>query len=101
MDKKIELLIKLNTLRDVELKLLEAKTEYFVIPDLVFEILKEVEESYKPNLGLGAEEEAQAIKTIENEIVYKPNEYGYLYNKPVSEMTEKELDVWYEMSNPD
>lgn len=47
MDKEIEKLIKITTLRDIETKLLEAKLENYIIPDLVFEILKNLEDNYK------------------------------------------------------
>lgn len=39
-------LIKISTLRDVQIKLKEAQLEGFVIPELVFEIIKNLEESY-------------------------------------------------------
>ncbi len=46
MNKEIELLIQKNTLRDLEIKLREALLNNSVIPDLVFEIMKNLEDSY-------------------------------------------------------
>ena len=46
MNKEIENLIQKKTLRDVEIKLKEAQIEGFIIPDLVFEIISQVEDSY-------------------------------------------------------
>ena len=44
---KKENLIKKVALRDVEIALKESLREGFIIPDLVFEILKEVEKTYE------------------------------------------------------
>ena len=46
MNEEIEHLIKISTLRDVQVKLKEAQLEGFVIPENVFEIIKNLEESY-------------------------------------------------------
>lgn len=46
MDKKIEILVQKNTLRDLEIKLREAMLENQIIPDIVFEIMKNLEDSY-------------------------------------------------------
>lgn len=46
MDKKIELLIQQNTLRDLEIRLRETSLEGNIIPDLVFEIMKNLEDNY-------------------------------------------------------
>ena len=43
MTEEIEKLIKISTLRDVEIKLKEAQLEGLVIPEIVFEVIKEVE----------------------------------------------------------
>lgn len=43
---EIELLIIKNTLRDLEIKLREAQLDNQIIPDLVFEIMKNLEDSY-------------------------------------------------------
>ena len=45
---KIEKLIQKNTLRDVELELKKAQLNGAIIPDLVYEIVHEVEDSYRP-----------------------------------------------------
>ena len=46
--KEIEKLIKLSTLRDVQIKLREAQLDSFIIPDMVFEIIKDLEDEYNP-----------------------------------------------------
>lgn len=43
MEEEIERLIKISTLRDVEIALLKAKESGQIIPDTVFEIIQEVE----------------------------------------------------------
>jgi hypothetical protein len=47
MDKEIEMLIKINTLRDVEIKFREALLKGFIIPELVFEVMKDLEAGYR------------------------------------------------------
>jgi len=47
MDKEIELLIQINVIRDLEIKLLDKKLEGTVIPQIVFDIIKDLEDSYK------------------------------------------------------
>ena len=47
MSEKIETLIKKITLRDVEMRLLDAKLEGMIIPDEVFTIIKNLEDSYE------------------------------------------------------
>lgn len=46
MTDEIEHLIKISTLRDVQVKLKEAQLDGFVIPELVFEIIKNLEDKY-------------------------------------------------------
>lgn len=46
MEKELQRLVQLNTLRDLEIKLKEAKLENYIIPDLIFEIMKDLEDSY-------------------------------------------------------
>ena len=46
MTNEIEHLIKISTLRDVQVKLKEAQLEDMIIPQIVFEIIKNLEESY-------------------------------------------------------
>ena len=43
----MELLIRKIVLRDVEIKLTEARIEGSIIPDIVCEILKDLEDNYK------------------------------------------------------
>lgn len=43
MDNEIKRLIKLSTIRDIEIALLKAKESGQIIPDTVFEIIKSVE----------------------------------------------------------
>jgi len=50
MNKEIENLIKKSTLRDVELKILEAKTRGEIIPDNVITILRELEIQFNKEL---------------------------------------------------
>ena len=47
-NKEIEFLIQKNTLREVEIKLKEAQIKGMIIPEVVFEIIHNVEDSYKP-----------------------------------------------------
>mgnify|MGYP003704006879 CR=1 FL=1 len=47
MNKELELIIKKIVLRDVEIKLKEARLEGYVIPDMIYNILKEIEISYE------------------------------------------------------
>lgn len=47
MDRKIVTLVQINTLRDLEIKLREALLDNQIIPDLVFEIMKNLEDNYK------------------------------------------------------
>ena len=49
MNKEIENLIKKSTLRDVEIKILEAQTKGEVIPDNVITILRDLEIEYGKN----------------------------------------------------
>lgn len=46
MNKEIENLIQVSTLRDVEIKIKEAQIRGEVIPDNVIEILRDLEKSY-------------------------------------------------------
>ena len=46
MDKTIEQLLRIDTLRDLEIELKEAKLDGAIIPDLVFEIMKSLEDNY-------------------------------------------------------
>lgn len=46
MNLELERLIKISTLRDVEIKLRQAQLENFIVPDNIFELLKEVEKTY-------------------------------------------------------
>ncbi len=43
---KLKLLVQQNILRDLEIKLKEAKLDGLVIPEVVFEIMKDLEDSY-------------------------------------------------------
>ena len=53
MTNEIEKLIKISTLRDVEIKFKEAQLKGFIIPDLAYELLKELEDSYqKENVNI-------------------------------------------------
>lgn len=47
MNKNITKLIQLNTLRDIEIKLLKLKQEGQIVTDNVFESISELEEEYK------------------------------------------------------
>jgi len=47
--KEIELLIKKSTLRDVTIKLLDKKLEGMIIPDIIFDILQDLENGYESN----------------------------------------------------
>ena len=47
MDKEIKLLIQKNVLRDLEIELLDKKLKGMIIPEIVFEIIKELEDKYK------------------------------------------------------
>ena len=47
MSKEIENLIKKLAIADVKLKLLDAKLEGVIIPDEVFTIIKNLEDSYE------------------------------------------------------
>jgi len=49
MDKQIKRLVQISTLRDVQIKLLEAKQDGFIIPQIVFEIVRDLEDSYDLN----------------------------------------------------
>lgn len=49
MDKQIEKLIQKIVLRDVELRLLAAKENDEIVPDNIFEILKDLEQEYDQN----------------------------------------------------
>lgn len=51
MDKKIENLIRKTTLRDVEIKLKYAMLEGMIVPDAVFEIMKNLEDEYNQLLA--------------------------------------------------
>jgi hypothetical protein len=46
MTKKLEWLIKISTLRDVQLKLVEAQLENIIIPEVIYEIIKNLEDNY-------------------------------------------------------
>lgn len=47
MNKEIEILVKINTLRDMEIKFREAMLKGFIIPELVFEIMRDLEANYR------------------------------------------------------
>ncbi len=47
MNNEIENLIQLNTIRDIEIALLKSKSTGTIIPDEVFDIIKEVENGLK------------------------------------------------------
>lgn len=49
---KITILIQKNVLRDVEIALREAQLEGMIIPDVVFEIMKQVEDTYEKDAEL-------------------------------------------------
>ena len=49
---KITILIQKNVLRDVEIALKESKLEGMIIPDIVFEIMKQVEDTYEKDVEL-------------------------------------------------
>ena len=49
---KITILIQKNVLRDVEIALREAQLEGMIIPDFVFEIMKQVEDTYEKDAEL-------------------------------------------------
>ena len=46
MNKEIEILIKKSTIRSIQIALMDAKIEGRIIPDYIFEIIKEVEETF-------------------------------------------------------
>jgi len=50
MTNEIETLIKKSALRDVKIMLLNKKLEGMIIPDVVFEVLNNVEDSYNQEL---------------------------------------------------
>jgi len=50
-DQEIEKLIQLSTIRDIEIKLKEAELDGTVIPEIVYEIIKEVEGDYKKKIS--------------------------------------------------
>ena len=47
MTKEIEKLIRLTTLRDVEIKLREDQFNGFIVPERIIEVLKDLESEYK------------------------------------------------------
>ena len=50
MTNEIEHLIKISTLRDIQLELMRAQViDKMVIPEIVFEIVKNLEEKYNQN----------------------------------------------------
>lgn len=56
MNKEIELLIKLSTLRDIEIKMREAQLEGEIVPDNFIEMLRDLEDEYRkekevPDMG--------------------------------------------------
>jgi hypothetical protein len=50
MNKGIELLIKITTIKDIEIALLDAELAGETIPKLVYEIIRKVQASYKQDL---------------------------------------------------
>ena len=46
MNKEIERLIQINVLRDIEIKFREAKLDGQIIPEIVFELMKTLEDEY-------------------------------------------------------
>ena len=57
---KITILIQKNVLRDVEIALREAQLEGMIIPDVVFEIMKQVEDTYEKDVELVQEANRQS-----------------------------------------
>ena len=57
---KITILIQKNVLRDVEIALKESKLEGMIIPDIVFEIMKQVEDTYEKDVELVQEANRQS-----------------------------------------
>lgn len=49
MTEKIEILFKKIVLRDIEIRFKEKLLEGFIIPDIVFDLLKEIEKKYEEN----------------------------------------------------
>jgi len=49
LKKEIILLFQKNVIRDIEIKLLDLKLEGMIIPDIVFDTIKLVENSYEKN----------------------------------------------------
>ena len=52
MDKEIERLIKISTLRDVQIKLLDAKRDGQIIPAVCFDIISDLEDLYDNEIKL-------------------------------------------------
>jgi hypothetical protein len=50
MTNEIERLIKISTLRDIQLELIKAQIDKMVIPEIVFEIVKNLEEKYNQKI---------------------------------------------------
>jgi len=47
MEKEIEKLIKISTLRDVEIKIVEARLGGFIVPEEVITMLRDLEIEYR------------------------------------------------------
>jgi len=82
MEKELKNLIQKNTLRDVEIKLKEAQVGGAIIPDLVYELIHQVEDSYdgdterKDEGELTPEEMQEKADELRNSIMEK-NENNY------------------------
>ena len=82
MEKELKNLIQKNTLRDVEIKLKEAKIAGMIIPGVVFEIIHRVEDEYdgdterKDEGELTPEEMQEKADELRNSIMEK-NENNY------------------------
>lgn len=50
MTKEIERLIKISTLRDVQLELKREQLDHQIIPDIVFEVIANLEDKYNQDV---------------------------------------------------
>ena len=67
----IELLTKLNTLRDVEIALKEAQLEDIIIPEAVFSILKDIEQGYRDDKEAMKEEETALQRQYDEDMEHE------------------------------
>jgi hypothetical protein len=51
MTNEIAHLIRISTLRDIQIKLKESQIENMIIPEVVFEIIKNLEDNYDQELA--------------------------------------------------